>query len=632
MASYIASGSLNYRIYNRNLLHIGEYVNMYFYSDDEWRDKNIDTNVFQFLYLRWKELFEEMTYLSWQIRTSDLQSIIWEIFESIDITLEVSTHHPNILHLCQELLSALDRSKTLQLEKPQLKFLVDKLVETYNNSVKGEERRNIKIFRSLLTKIEPLVWNNKDLLLSEIERIISKSGHEKKLLDLNLSLLATVLKNEGYSYFYLKSLISKFEGSSSFHERFSQFKLMITRKPSEYICYYLIKASDNDFLDFNTMKLFRIYDHRHFEGAKDEEILKFLQQDKTGLIIELKVNKLDSFSAISESYKKLNEIISISGLYKRKTFFSQIYDRILVKSPNSKYHLFNQSGYRFIDVRDSAQFKIEFEKYIEIISKVDEKEKSLISASIKFFNFAKASKDENLKFLNLWIGLETLFQESDGKSIIARVRYSLPQIISSYYLRDLLREICIDIKRNSKYKDFDDIKDFFPNSTSSIISPQDLLIVLTDKKDGEKIRALLEFSSNNELFVYRINQIWNDYFQTKKQFLKRINDHIQNIDWQLMRLYRIRNNIIHQGSVQYELSHYTHHLNQYYHSAIHSILNSLIANPKLKVLDAITETRENFEYIKFKLKEEKDISFGELYWFNPQKKDKNMLWNEEDKK
>ncbi len=603
---------------------------MYFYSEDEWKQKNIVTDVYKFLYLRWKELFEENTYVSWQVRTSDLQSIIIEIFESIEITLEVSSHHPNILHLSKELLSSIDRSRTLQLENPQLKFLLEKLVKTYNESVKGEEKRNIKIFRSLLTNIELLVWNNKDLLLSEIERIISKSGHEKKLLDLNLSLLATVLKNEGYSYFYLKSLISIFEGSSSFHERFSQFKQMVTRKPSEYICYYLIKASDNDFLDFNTMELFRIYDHRHFAGVNDKEILKFLQQDRTGLIIELKVNKLDSFSAISESYKKLNEIISISGLYKRKTFFSQIYDRILVKSPNGKYHLFNQSGYRFVDVRDSAQFKLEFEKYIEIISKVDKKEKSLISASIKFYNFAKASKDENLKFLNLWIGLETLFQESDGKSIIARILYSLPQIISSYYLRDLLWEICIDIRRNSKYRDFSDIKEYFPNSTPLNISPQDLLIVLTDIKDGKKIRALLDFSSNNELFVYRINQVWNDYFQTKKQFLNRINDHIQNIDWQLMRLYRIRNNIMHQGSVKYELNHYTHHLNQYYHSAIHSILNSLISNPELKVLDAITETRENFEYIKFKLKEKKDISFGELYLFNPHKEDKNILWNEED--
>ena len=87
---------------------------------------------------------------------------------------------------------------------------------------------------------------------------------------------------------------------------------------------------------------------------------------------------------------------------------------------------------------------------------------------------------------------------------------------------------------------------------------------------------------------------------------------------------------MHQGSVQYDLSQYTHHLNQYYHSAIHSILNSLQLNPESRVLDAITETRENFEYIKFKLKENMDISFGELYWFNPQKKDKNILWNEED--
>lgn len=602
---------------------------MYFFTTEQWTQKNISDPIHQFFYLRWKELFEEQTYLSWQLRTSDLKTILSELHESLDITNEAPMHHPNILTLIQELVSTSKNYKALLELKPQLDFLFKQLENIYNQKLKSSENKNIKIFKSVLNKIDLLLEDSKDILINEISNIIDNKINKKAKLDEYTSLLATILKNEGYSYFYLKEQIRVLDHKDDFTKCFNRFKTNISREIKPNKCYFMIRSihlNDKSLISKGT-NIYKFVDKSIFTAITNKDVENFLKQNIDGVIVEISTNSLDVFSSIAQSNTIINEILCVSSLYSKNDVIQHIHDKVLVCNPNGNYRLINENKYKFKDVIGTNSFIDTYLKYSELISSLQNNEKSLIISSLNFFKLSKSSNDDNLKFLNLWIALEALFQDNDGNSIIGRIKYSLPQIISTYYISDLIRDMSLDINRNSEIIDFKIIEKYFKNSTPKKINSSDLLEVLTDIKDGDKIKSLLSYSSNNSLLVYRVYKVWKEYFQDNDALSSKIKKHKNNVEWQLMRLYRIRNGIMHKGKVSFDLTHYIHHLNHYYQNVMHAILDSFIKDNSRTVIDCLSEKRENFNYIENRISTKQNISAEELYLFDPDRKCTNILWN-----
>ncbi|QTA83959.1 Uncharacterized protein dnl_63850 [Desulfonema limicola] len=75
---------------------------MIFPTDQHWADWEIDKELHKFFLLRWHEIFDEDTFDSWQVRSCNLKTILYEILEAIDTVDKVHSSHPNILILIQE--------------------------------------------------------------------------------------------------------------------------------------------------------------------------------------------------------------------------------------------------------------------------------------------------------------------------------------------------------------------------------------------------------------------------------------------------------------------------------------------------------------------------------------------------
>ena len=71
----------------------------------------------------------------------------------------------------------------------------------------------------------------------------------------------------------------------------------------------------------------------------------------------------------------------------------------------------------------------------------------------------------------------------------------------------------------------------------------------------------------------------------------------QNVDWQLKRIYRVRNSIVHRGQGSTLLPQLTQHLHSYFVKTIRSVLVELDRQPTWTILDALEHRRKLYDHV-----------------------------------
>ena len=118
----------------------------------------------------------------------------------------------------------------------------------------------------------------------------------------------------------------------------------------------------------------------------------------------------------------------------------------------------------------------------------------------------------------------------------------------------------------------------------------------------------------NPLFVYRLYLLWDDFFGNQKNFMKRLEAHRKNVEWQIRRIYRARNHVMHQGVCLPRTRQLIQHLHSYYIITIHNLIFDLKNNPNWRISDAFENRLLIYEYFLDRLKKhnEKPISVEAL--------------------
>ncbi len=87
---------------------------MIYPSDTEWSQWNFSFASHRFFILRWFELLDHRTYSSWQVRTSNVTSILHELRDAAKTTAHVPMHHTNVQPLLEELETVLSYDRVVR--------------------------------------------------------------------------------------------------------------------------------------------------------------------------------------------------------------------------------------------------------------------------------------------------------------------------------------------------------------------------------------------------------------------------------------------------------------------------------------------------------------------------------------
>lgn len=156
---------------------------------------------------------------------------------------------------------------------------------------------------------------------------------------------------------------------------------------------------------------------------------------------------------------------------------------------------------------------------------------------------AEKSTAAEVKLLTLWAAFEALLPivpDGAGNRISHFLRYIVPAVTISY-ARDSFLEFSRDADRlhHTGYRDY-------LNAIPGDGTPVDKLAALVINGSPEQKRGFCAIFLRNPLALYRLRVLENSYSDPSK-FENTIKRHSQRVSWQIQRIYRERNTVMHSG-------------------------------------------------------------------------------------
>lgn len=297
---------------------------------------------------------------------------------------------------------------------------------------------------------------------------------------------------------------------------------------------------------------------------------KFKELEENEIYVEIEVGCYDFWTALKLSYQIISETIEINILH-------QTENKIIIENQAVVYHS-ESKAFRFEPVEDLLDGHYdynedEFNRFIENYKNIESTTaKEKLKSAIRFYKIGNDSLEIEHKILNYWIGFEQLFSSVDtSEDSIKRIKTFYIALSCCYYIQ----------RRVNYLLTLTDRKRYTNNGT--IIERSDLKAALIGN---------LKYEDQDPLLEKRLKKYINS-FNTNHSIQENIKLHKKRLELHLTRIYKIRNELVHEGKASFNLNLIASHLRHYLLFSIEQITNEIHENPLLEQLDDVFVYYEN---------------------------------------
>lgn len=347
----------------------------------------------------------------------------------------------------------------------------------------------------------------------------------------------------------------------------------------EYGVIFKLKLSDKHAFRVNItgLRALNQFPQKYSENPKINNAFKSLKQDE--LFIYTGNKGFDFKAVIKKSYQRISEVIDVNILHQSE-------NSIVVEN---QAFVFHRSSHRFriepLEEKLDGYYAYEqegFERfsnnYLRLPTNSSVRDK--IRSAIRFYKLGNESTELEHKILNYWIGFEQLYSsEFSDEDSIKRIKTFFTALNSSFYLQRRTNYLLGTLKRfNILYKEV-------PVSKEHLFSEQTM----------QEIKGLC---ANIPLAYYRMEK-YIELFHRRGEIKKTLSTHHDRLEQHLTRIYRIRNEIVHEGQVSTNLELVAGHLRHYLLFSIEQITHTMAEFDVLLTLEDVFIYYENlFEQLK----------------------------------
>lgn len=410
----------------------------------------------------------------------------------------------------------------------------------------------------------------------------------------------------GYSKFYLNRFVSAiFSGieDKTFDERFQILESLSQREDE---IFEVIFGLDTTKFDKTKVRFFsselevvgkaikgRISNNT--KGRADE----FFENHKDHILLIIKVETKDYYQALNDARKRFLKILDVLYLGHSDRNLSLTNECFIVgsKQPEKSSTLptmYQIDGY----YRSSSKVYKELLTKISNLNNADIPLETLtkINAGIRYLRMGGRSGELINKFVNYWIGLEYIFSTYDASTYtVGRLREYFKRCHASIYIKRNVLDFHRDIKRLRQQGDvphYDDNLEYLSNNAT-----YDYIIE----------------NSDSPLLVFRA-EYYKLLLNNPNKVRGALENHQKNLEWNLTRIYRIRNEIVHNAAIKEDIAVLTSHLRYYLTFIINSLIDFFVNHPQDINNDEDVNIDDYFllQDLKLSSLENSDIEFKDL--------------------
>ncbi|QWZ79259.1 hypothetical protein [Aeromonas sp. FDAARGOS 1419] len=190
------------------------------------------------------------------------------------------------------------------------------------------------------------------------------------------------------------------------------------------------------------------------------------------------------------------------------------------------------------------------------------------------------------QLLNTWISLETITPTHVGNTKINEMIDLLIPIFMLGYSKRIINRLAFDLIRWDRRK----VRGILAklNLSKGTKLSDKVLILLTNESSEPLLTELYTELSSFPLLRYRIFSLHRD-FKTPKNWKKRLDIHKQKVAWQIRRIYRTRNIIVHSGKPPKFIHSLIENAHDYLDQVLYSYIELSCENYRIKTLEQCFE-------------------------------------------
>lgn len=557
-----------------------------------------------------------------------------QLLEELLFDYSLDTYKPSAMNtslLCIEALEIIFEINEGSIKRPNLQHILDELAENLKKDAVSKELISIDLdgIRAVL-KNPKAGFHDKKVVVELLSRQIILPKYKKKNEDLLiLSILSkncsmsdirsltrsyiTTLINIGYSSRYIYNLVHQFffYGSNRIvgNAAIAEFINKFTSDSSEYLILY---RGSQIF-----QKIGRSCDRFDISITKDISSIEFdisshnfsLRNDEVYICVD-KIKAKDEFSAKVRADELLDLLSTLYTLFHHKQHLGYLRNCITINKENGSIQKSKQSintMYKCIDLMpDIAAIKLN--NFISEFS-LNNTSFEKFTRSVELHSLALASDSRENQMINLWIALESIIPtKSDNKNIsnIEHIVSSVIPFLSISYLDRLISRFSKDLLYWNKSL----IKKMISDIAGKGVTEKLVKLMALPEfkiKRKELLAEFRDFHLLSDRFSYFCTILSNP-----NNVANLLNTHNQRVEWQIRRIYRARNLIVHSGKTP----SYTDILIENTHDYLDVVMGGLMklaTSPK-----AISSIEQGFKYT--------ELSYASLLkWLS----DKSSVFSEE---
>lgn len=529
---------------------------------------NLKTEAQAYFIQNFNELFFYKTLNSYQYKMHNSFTLIRELSSAVN---NLQANDISLLHIetiSSELRTSLQNDKFISKYYPRLKQLLEKIK---TNKIKKEYKNTILKIKYNLDLASEYI--NKDInslneyIFKELEAAIKNSDFDNISYYMKI-LIANLLSEEMHprslsSKFY--SIFLNYDDTISFENKYYEFKSFILNNEiedtSEYLFYIELVSNHDEVSHENIRSSEEIIKKLNATDRNKKQIKKGYYWCKN--IIGYKEN---IYKSVLDSLIELEQELSIHSFNNRTIRINRNNIILLEKSSNKSIivkELFtnNSNKARNLIVDDYKQMSCK-------INQVNKEDKERIHSALRNYSIGSSSFSPETTLLMYWSSLESILKIGIYPTHVDHIINIIPKLLSINYYERILDDLVEDFVRI--------------NIIKVSFQEQEINLKTIQKENG--LQAMLR---NNSFVECLKNQI-NDYtllkhrlenissvLSDKKTQEKRVKEHHDHIYQHLLRIYRLRNDIIHSAKSDKYISILCEHLDYYNREILSHILNNL---------------------------------------------------------
>lgn len=281
----------------------------------------------------------------------------------------------------------------------------------------------------------------------------------------------------------------------------------------------------------------------------ESEIEKICAENFQRVVISENVQAKDPFAAVEKANLKISRLHHVYGLFNHKLELSIGEKSFVIQKCCAKNSgAYSNSVNRMQFVRDKLPNRAA--RAMETMMKqvkfpVGPDRKKFFNA-VSFHGMSNNSTSVENQLVNIWTALETIAPEAYSGSTISNVTQGVLPFISLNYMSRLTRCLLGDLLRWNRKVGYQTIKSAECGVGDNLL--QQFYCLLTLKSNEPLLQEMFDKMENFHLLRYRTFS-HREVIKSRQKTLRAILNHEQRVAWQIHRIYRTRNLIVHRGQL-----------------------------------------------------------------------------------